>query len=227
MKSFSGEKAFLSNMYQAPVRYQRVIYPSAEHAYQAAKVLDPAQREPFLHGTGYTAKRLGKSLTLRPDWNQVKRAIMHAIVSDKFTRNDHLRQLLSATGADPLVEINDWGDRYWGVSGGTGENWLGRILTEVRAQLHRVKRKAAADVYIGRPGPWGNPFGFPGTQAETIVATRDEAVDRHFDWILTQPALLRRLGELEGKTLGCYCSPARCHGDTLAFLAANRQFRTP
>lgn len=68
------------------------------------------------------------------------------------------------------------------------------------------------DVYIGRPSKWGNPFviGKDGS--------RDEVVQRYEQWILTQDDLLKDLHELKGKTLGCFCKPAACHGDILVKL---------
>jgi len=67
-------------------------------------------------------------------------------------------------------------------------------------------------VYIGRPSKWGNPFqiGRDGT--------RDEVIEKYRQWILTQPELLAALPELKGKTLGCFCSPKKCHGDVLVEL---------
>lgn len=69
------------------------------------------------------------------------------------------------------------------------------------------------DVYIGRPSKWGNPFviGRDGT--------RDEVIAKHRAWLKTQPHLIAALPELKGKTLGCYCAPLACHGDTLHELA--------
>jgi len=74
-------------------------------------------------------------------------------------------------------------------------------------------KKESFDVYIGRPSPWGNPFviGRDGTRIEVI--------EKYRQWILTQPDLLARLPELKSKTLGCWCSPAACHGDVLVELA--------
>jgi len=68
-------------------------------------------------------------------------------------------------------------------------------------------------VYIGRPSIWGNPFviGKDGT--------RDEVIAKYDTWITQKPHLLQRLGELRGKHLVCFCSPARCHGDVLLRLA--------
>lgn len=69
------------------------------------------------------------------------------------------------------------------------------------------------DVYIGRPGKWGNPFqiGRDGT--------REEVIRKYREWIMTQPELLAALPELRGKVLGCWCKPAACHGDVLKELA--------
>ena len=74
-------------------------------------------------------------------------------------------------------------------------------------------KKSKYDIYIGRPSMWGNPFilGRDGN--------RDDVVDKYKDWIKGRPDLLERINTLRGKRLGCFCSPNRCHGDTLAELA--------
>ena len=72
-------------------------------------------------------------------------------------------------------------------------------------------KKEPFDVYIGRPGPWGNPF--------TVGNHGREAAIHGFeDWIRKQPGLLAKLPELRGKILGCWCKPAACHGDVLVRL---------
>ena len=75
------------------------------------------------------------------------------------------------------------------------------------------------DVYIGRPSKWGNPFeiGKDGTRAEVI--------EKYKKWILTQQHLLDSLDELEGKVLGCWCPPNRCHGEVLIELIKNKEIR--
>lgn len=69
------------------------------------------------------------------------------------------------------------------------------------------------DIYIGRPGIWGNPFviGRDGT--------RGEVVNKYREYLETRPDLLSRLSDLRGKRLGCFCAPNQCHGDVLAELA--------
>lgn len=78
-------------------------------------------------------------------------------------------------------------------------------------------KKAPYDIYIGRPGPWGNPF--------TVEEHgRDGCIDKYEEWIMTQPQLLMRLPELRGKILGCWCGPGkRCHGDILIKLAEEQE----
>ena len=70
------------------------------------------------------------------------------------------------------------------------------------------------DVYIGRPGPFGNPFeiGKDGN--------REEVVEKYAEWVLTQPELLAIIkSQLKDKVLGCWCAPKLCHGDILVELA--------
>ncbi len=72
----------------------------------------------------------------------------------------------------------------------------------------------AGAVYIGRPGPWGNPF--------TIGADgyRAAVVAKHRAWLLARPELVDRARrELRGRTLVCFCAPRACHGDVLLEVA--------
>ena len=70
-------------------------------------------------------------------------------------------------------------------------------------------KKQTYDVYIGRPSKWGNPYeiGKDGTRSEVIV--------KYKEYLLSNQELMRDLHELRGKTLGCWCKPAPCHGDVL------------
>ena len=134
--SFSGEYRFLSNFYVAEVWYEGVRYRSSEHAFQAAKTLCTAERAKVAAAKGPgEAKRLGRCLSLRHDWEDIKVDVMRAVVRDKFMRHADLREKLLATGSQVLVEGNSWGDKVWGVCKGKGTNWLGRVLMEVRGEL--------------------------------------------------------------------------------------------
>jgi hypothetical protein len=76
------------------------------------------------------------------------------------------------------------------------------------------------DVDVGRGSCWGNPFSHEKkTKAKHIVETRHEAVELYSFWILGQPELIAKLGEIKNKRLGCYCLPMECHAVVLAKMA--------
>lgn len=130
--SFHGPHRFLSNFYPAPVMLDGTVYPTVEHAFQAAKTTDRAMRWHFLRApTPGDAKKLGRQVTLRDDWEQIKLQVMMDLVWLKFQEPSLSARLVETAGRD-LVEGNHWNDRFWGVCGGVGENWLGRILMTVR-----------------------------------------------------------------------------------------------
>ncbi len=128
--SFHNEYRFLSNFWDVPVTYKGLTYLNSEAAFQAQKCVDEAEKEQFTTLRTSDAKRLGRHVQLRPDWEDVKIAIMEEIVLAKFTQNEDLKQQLLATGDMVLEEGNTWHDLYWGVDAKTreGQNHLGRIL---------------------------------------------------------------------------------------------------
>lgn len=133
---FQGEYRWLSNFWPAEVDFEGITYPTVEHAYQAAKTLDPAERRRIAAMTTPSeAKSAGRALPLRPDWEQVKFDVMERCVREKFTRHADLRAQLLATGNAELIEGNTWGDRIWGVYQGQGDNRLGKILMKIREEL--------------------------------------------------------------------------------------------
>ncbi|MGB9848897.1 MAG: NADAR family protein [Moorellaceae bacterium] len=133
---FRGEYAFFSNFYPALVEFEGITFPTVEHAFQAAKTLDTRERRRIaLLPTPSEAKRAGRRVKLRGDWESVNVPIMYSLVYQKFTRHPELRAALLATGDRPIVEVNTWGDTFWGVCDGQGENYLVRILMAVREKL--------------------------------------------------------------------------------------------
>lgn len=136
--SFQGEKRFLSNFFPAKVSLDGIKFSSVENAYQAAKTLDESIRLKFVNLTAGQAKRESRKLKIRPDWEQVKLLIMNDLVTEKFTRNLDLQKKLLDTGEAELIEGNTWGDVFWGVCKGKGDNNLGKILMSVR---NRIKQE--------------------------------------------------------------------------------------
>lgn len=136
INSFKGKNRWLSNFWPCLVQLDGVEYPSTENAYQAAKTL--GSREGFVSCTAAQAKKLGRKLSIRPDWEQHKVNVMYELLVQKFSKqNPELREALKATGTEELVEGNTWGDVFWGVCNGVGENTLGKLLMKVRERIIR------------------------------------------------------------------------------------------
>lgn len=139
--SFDGQYRFLSNYWPCIFTYQFSPYKtrvckSVEHAYQALKATTDEDFELILNQpTANAAKQKAKKIALRKDWEEVKLNIMYELVLEKFRQNPDLTQLLKETGEAELVEGNWWGDTFWGVCNGVGDNNLGKILMRVRGKL--------------------------------------------------------------------------------------------
>lgn len=140
---FDGQYRFLSNFYEGgPICYRGYAYKTAEHAFQAAKAKSPIDGEYVaLAATPSEAKRRGRNVNLRPDWEFAKDRIMYEIVHEKFFQNGELARQLMATGNEDLVEVNTWNDRYWGTDPlGKGQNKLGKTLMKVRSELNEQQK---------------------------------------------------------------------------------------
>ena len=134
---FSGKNRWLSNFWPAEVELDGMTYASVEHAYQAAKTLNMEDRGLFQGVTASVAKSLGKKLAVRDDWNEIKIAVMTDLNLQKYTKHPELAAKLIATGDELLVEGNTWGDVFWGVCKGIGDNHLGKILMEIRKNIQQ------------------------------------------------------------------------------------------
>jgi len=150
---FSGPHHFLSNFHLCSILYEGITYASTEHAYQAAKCASPFMRLQFVGITATEAKRAGRRVKMRPDWEQVKLGVMLDLLRIKFAVADQVHHAtildaLLATGDAELIEGNWWHDQYWGVcncgrdgtcakKGGVGENCLGKLLMQVRDERRK------------------------------------------------------------------------------------------
>lgn len=142
--SFKEEYRFLSNFWflGTPIHHQNLHYPTVEHFFVAMKTTDIATREEIatIERPG-AVKRAGRELTLRDDWEDIKRNVMRFGVERKFFDNADLGQRLLGTGNAILIEGNYWHDQTWGNcfcdkhAERDGENALGIILMNTRLTL--------------------------------------------------------------------------------------------
>ena len=132
---FEGEYSFLSNFYPVEIKTANFTFPSTENAYQALKTLDKKIQKEFVKLTPGQAKRKGRKIGIREDWEDIKLYVMEKLIDVKF-ENEELKQKLLATGDAKLIEGNNWGDTFWGMVNGKGENYLGKILMNKRKELN-------------------------------------------------------------------------------------------
>lgn len=141
ISQFDKEFAFLSNFYASPFQdLSGNTWPTVEHAYQAAKTKVPSEQKLIRDAeTPGQSKRLGKKITMRDNWEDIKLDVMEALVTFKFQQNPDLAAKLIATGDAELIEGNSWNDTFWGVCKGEGLNHLGLTLMTVRESLKNQK----------------------------------------------------------------------------------------
>jgi ribA/ribD-fused uncharacterized protein len=136
IKQFSGKYRFLSNFKPVEVELNGIHYASVEHGYQALKATNVEDHNMVAsQPTAGLAKKAGRSIKVRPDWDSIKLSVMEKLVRSKF-RWSVMADMLLDTGTAELIEGNNWNDTYWGVCRGVGENHLGKILMKVRRLLY-------------------------------------------------------------------------------------------
>ncbi len=147
---FEGKYAFLSNFYPVKIEHKGIVYPSVEHFYVAMKVTEMQ----LIDGVYYTAidfreliakikdpgdaKKFGRRVKLRKNWDEVKFEFMEWALCEKF-KNELLARMLLETGDKMLVEGNWWHDNIWGSCTcakckNNGENNLGKLLMKIREE---------------------------------------------------------------------------------------------
>jgi len=138
--TFDREYAFLSNYYPSIFIYEGIEYPKNEHFFQAMKTLNIDERKEIAAcETPGKAKRMGRRVQLRPDWEDVKIDIMRKGLEMKFSIPE-LKTKLLATNDEELVEGTTWHDQTWGICTcekcrGQGKNLLGQLLMEIRNSI--------------------------------------------------------------------------------------------
>ena len=143
IKDFRGKYYFLSNFSPSKIEYDGYTYENAEAAFHAQKNSSTFYKYMMQFQDPSTAKKEGRKVRLREDWEEVKDNIMYEIVKAKFTQDKLLRNKLLATKDAMLIEGNTWHDNYWGVcscdrcknKAHIDSNNLGEILMRVREEL--------------------------------------------------------------------------------------------
>lgn len=129
---------FLSNFAWSDIEIDGKKYVSVEHAFQAAKAITQEDHDFVANQpTPKKAKWAGRKINIRPDWNDIKLDVMEILLRAKFTQNKGLGEMLLLTYPYELEETNNWGDTFWGVCDGVGQNHLGKLLMKIRNELRQ------------------------------------------------------------------------------------------
>lgn len=134
--NFKDKYGFLSNMFKCNFNYRGLDYMSSEAAFQSMKTTDLNLRKKISEMYALEAKKFGKTIKIRDNWEQIKELVMLEINLEKFTQSSWLKNQLLKTGDEELVEGNSWGDTFWGVCHGKGLNRLGHVLMTVRIAIN-------------------------------------------------------------------------------------------
>lgn len=154
--NFQGENEYLTSGFPCNIEFESEIYPSVEHAFQAAKTSDLVARSNIrAAATGTDAKNLGRQVSIVPDWDNKRLDIMADLVKQKFANNLDLKFKLLMTGTKDLVQGGMRKDRFWGVDRhGVGENHLGKIIMKVRDSIRASEGgpEAVFSSYLSKNG---------------------------------------------------------------------------
>ena len=135
---YEGKHYYLSNFSSFMVEWMGALWPTSEHAYQAAKFQDMRIRKRIRRATSaHEAKKLARrhANEIRADWDEIKVGVMRQILTAKLQQHTFIRDMLVGTGDAKLVE-NSPKDSFWGRGPDwEGENHLGRIWMELRDNL--------------------------------------------------------------------------------------------
>jgi N-glycosidase YbiA len=145
---------FFSHFHPSPIVLDGETWPTVEHYFQAQRSDDPAYRQAIreekspgkvkhLSKSADDTTRGGKRFSWfrsnhavpRADWADIELDVMRKADGAKFTQNPDFSALLLATGDADLIEDSPW-DAFWGIGAdGSGLNWAGKILMEIRRDL--------------------------------------------------------------------------------------------
>jgi len=111
---------------------------SAEHYVQAQRFnCSEIQAEVRESTYPFSAKTIARERpeALRPDWHEIRDAVVEKAVRSKFQSHPDLSEKLCATGEAEIIEASAM-SHHWGAGAdGLGKNILGRILMKIRQDI--------------------------------------------------------------------------------------------
>ncbi|GAB4001692.1 NADAR family protein [Glycomyces albus] len=138
--NFYTPKYYVFNNFSAHViEFRGKLYPTSEHAYQAAKCTDPVGQEAIRNARSPSLAKTLANETYRtakdPDWDRKKVAVLEQILRAKLAQHSEAQEALRETGDEEIVEDSPT-DYFWGEGiDGSGQNMLGKLWMKLRDEL--------------------------------------------------------------------------------------------
>jgi len=135
---YEGPWYFFSNFSSFMVLWHKQYWMTSEHAYQAAKFVEPTITEEIrLACSAHDAKKLARrnDAFKVANWQEIKLLIMEEILRAKLEQHPYIQKKLTETGNAEIVEDSPT-DNFWGRGcDGKGQNNLGKIWMKLRTEL--------------------------------------------------------------------------------------------
>jgi ribA/ribD-fused uncharacterized protein len=122
------------------VEYDGQLWPTSEHAFQAAKFkgFEPDVVQQVLEArSAHDAQKIAHKYKGKrnPDWEDVAEGIMKDILRCKVEQHPYVLKKLLESGDREIIE-DSWRDSEWGWGENRdGENKLGKLWVEIREEF--------------------------------------------------------------------------------------------
>ena len=135
---YEHEFYVFSNFSSFAIEWKGVLWPTSEHVYHSEKFDNEDLKNQIRNArSAHEALKLAQANIgkYRKNWDSIKLDIMKQILRAKVDQHPYVKKKLLETGDKELVE-DSWRDAYWGWGPNKdGENHLGKLWMEVRAEL--------------------------------------------------------------------------------------------
>ncbi|BCB74544.1 hypothetical protein GCM10022251_81170 [Phytohabitans flavus] len=139
IRFYTPEFYVFNNFSAHAIEFRGKLYPTSEHAYQAAKCTDPAGQEEIRNARSPIEAKLLANETYEaakdPDWGRKKVAVLEEILRAKLAQHPEAQEALRKSGHEEIIEDSPT-DYFWGEGAdGSGQNMLGKLWMRIRGEM--------------------------------------------------------------------------------------------
>lgn len=141
---YENDFYIFSNFSSFAIEWKGKLYPTSEHVYHAEKFDYESIKEEIRNTrSAHDSMKLAHSYKdkVRKDWYQNNLAVMKNILRAKVEQHPYIKKKLLDSGERELIE-DSWRDDFWGWGPNKdGQNNLGKLWMEVRAEVREKEEK--------------------------------------------------------------------------------------